>query len=100
MGWLHVLISGIATFLFWKTQSYLLMIISIFVLLGTFWSYGIMHNFATEAAKKRKSYTGGFRDFTYEEVQAVPDWITAINMVMSILGIILLVTSVIIIIRT
>lgn len=99
MGWIHIVISGIAIFLFWKAQSHLLMIISIFVLIGTFWSYGVMHNFATEAAKKRNSYTGEFYDFTEGELQVVPNWITTINMIMSLIGIILLVTSIIIIIR-
>mgnify|MGYP001597503265 CR=1 FL=1 len=100
MGGLPILISAISCFLFWKAQSKTLMIISIFVFIGTFWSYGIMHNFATEAAKKRNSYVGGFNDFTEKEVGSAPDWITGINMIMSIIGIILLVTSIIIIIRT
>jgi hypothetical protein len=99
MGWINVLISGITTFLFWKTKSNLFMIISIFVFIGIFWSYGIMHNFAIEAAKKRTSYTGGFHDFTNKEIQDVPDWVSTINMIMSLVSTILLVISVIFIIK-
>ena len=45
------------------------------------WSWGIMHNFATEVAKYRRSYTGGFYDFTRHEVDAIPDWIATLNLV-------------------
>jgi hypothetical protein len=99
MGWIFVLISGIAVFLFWKVQNSFLMISSILILIGIFWSYGIMHNYATEAAKKRYSYTGGFYDFKDEEIDAVPNWLANINMGMSFVGIILFVISLIITLR-
>lgn len=97
MWWIYVLISEIGVFLFWKEQNNLLLIIGIIVLIGTVGSYGIMHNYATDEAKKRSSYIGGFNDFTTEEVESIPNWITSINMIMSIIGIILLVISVLII---
>jgi len=99
MGWLNVLISAITTYLFWKTGSNLLMIISFLALIGVAWSYGIMHNFATRAATKRESYSGGFHDFSNKEMDSVPDWITSVNLIFSIISIILFVTSIIFLIR-
>lgn len=67
------------------------MIVAIIAAIGCFWSWGVMHNYATKFAKRRKNYKGGFYDFNLKEVEAVPDWITWINMGFSLLGIILLI---------
>jgi len=99
MGWLPVLLSAIAAFLFYKTGHHILMILAIFTAIGNFWSWGVMHNYATELAKRRQNYKGGFYDISRQEAEAVPDWISWTNMGVSIAGLILLVISIIMVIK-
>jgi len=83
LAWLSVIIGIIASLLFWSLNNDLLFALSVISTIGTFWSWGIMHNFATERAKKRSSYSGEFYDFTAKEVVSVPNWITIINILHS-----------------
>ncbi len=99
MGWLSVLLSSIAAFLLFKTGHTALMILSVVAAVGCFWSWGVMHNYATELAKHRQNYTGGFYDITPHEAQTVPDWVSWVNMGFSLLGLILLITGIIITIK-
>lgn len=99
MGWLLVLLSGIAAFLFFKTDHTILMVISIVAAIGCFWSWGIMHNYATELAKRRPNYTDGFYDITNREAEAVPDWITYVNIISSLVGLVLLIVAIVLMIR-
>ncbi len=94
MGWLPVMISAIAAFLIYNTGHPVLFIIAIITTLGCFWSWGIMHNLATDLARKRNNYSGEFGDITEFEAQAVPDWIAGINMGFSVLGFILLIIGI------
>ena len=80
MGWLGVVISAVATWLLWD-NGWLWLVVAIGVGVIELWSWGIMHNFATEAAKHRGNYTGGFYDITRREADAAPDWITMLNLV-------------------
>ncbi len=68
MGWLSVLLSGIAAYLLFASGHTILMIVAITTAAGSLWSWGIMHNYATNAAKHRSDYTGGFYDFTNNPV--------------------------------
>ncbi len=95
MGWLSVLLSIIAAFLFYFNGYTVLMIIAIIVAIGCFWSLGIMHNFATDQAKKRLSYTGRFYDITTTEAESVPGWLTFVNLVFSLTGFILFITGIV-----
>jgi hypothetical protein len=79
MGWLSVLLSGVAAYLLFSSGHTVLMVVAIATTVGGFWSWGVMHNYATDAAKRRSDYTGGFFDFTKEEAKAVPNWITLVN---------------------
>lgn len=99
MGWFSVLICCIAAFLLFNTGHTYLMILAIFAAIVCLWSWGVMHNYATDYAKRRKNYTGGFYDIMPHETQAVPDWITRINMVFSLIGIVLLITGIIMIFK-
>jgi uncharacterized membrane-anchored protein len=99
MGWLSVLLSGIAAFLLFKAGHTVLMILAILAAVGCFWSWGIMHNYATDLAKRRSDYTGGFYDITNREAQAVPDWISTVNMVFSLAGLVLLITGIVMMVR-
>jgi len=75
------------------------MVISIVVAIGCFWSWGIMHNYATELAKRRVNRTDGFYDITNREAEAVSDWITYVNMILSFAGLVLLITAIVFMIR-
>ena len=97
MGWLTVLLSAAGTFFFFKSGYTILGVITVIIMIGCFWSYGVMHNYATEMAKRRANYTGSFYDITSKEAEAIPDWIALINMAFSLLGIILFVATVVII---
>jgi hypothetical protein len=99
MGWLSGVISVGAAFLLFRTGHTTLMIVAIFSAVGCFWSWGIMHNYATNLAKRRSNYTGGFYDITNRETQGVPDWISILNMLFSVSGLILLITGIVLIIR-
>lgn len=91
MGWLSILLSAIAAILFYRTGHLALMVFAIIAVLGNFWTFGVMHNFATEVAKRRPNYNGGFYDITRQEAASVPDWISWANMVFSLAGLILLI---------
>ena len=99
MGWLAVLLAGVGAFLLFKSGHTILMVLAIIATLGTFWSFGIMHNYATNLARRRASYTGRFFDCTDQEVQAVPNWIALINMLFTLAGLVLLITGIVFLIR-
>jgi hypothetical protein len=71
MGFLSVLISAVAAFLFYITGHLTLMILAIILVFGNFWSWGVLR----------------------KEVQAAPNWIKWINLVFTIIGIVLLFTG-------
>lgn len=59
MGWLSILLSAAASYLFFASGHTLLMVLALATAVGCFWSWGVMHNYATDAAKHRRDYTGG-----------------------------------------
>lgn len=99
MGWLSVLLPSIAVFLFFKTGHTILMAIATITAIGCLWSWGIMHNYATELAKRRPDYNGEFYDITEREAQTVPDWISIINILFSLSGLILLIIGIVMMVR-
>ena len=97
MGWFSILISGIAALLLFTTDHTFLMILAIISAIGCFWSLGVMHNYATETAKLRNNYSGGFYNIMPHEAQSVPDWITRTNIGFSLVGVVLLIIGIIMI---
>lgn len=93
MGWLHVLIPVIAAVFYWKSDHVVLFGLCMLAAVGAFWSWGVLHNYAIEAAKHRPGFSGGFNDITDKEAEGAPDWITRINMGFAVLGTILLVAA-------
>ncbi len=55
-----------------------------------------MHNYATDAARRRPTFRGGFSDLTEDEIDVVPDWIAKVNMGFSLAALALLVTAIVI----
>lgn len=97
MGWLSVFFAGIAAYLLYGTGHNILFVLAIVAAIGDFWSWGIMHNFATRAASRRSNYRGGFLDITEDEAASVPDWIAAVNMAFSVASFVLLITAAVIV---
>jgi hypothetical protein len=95
MGWLVVVINGVATLLFFASGHTAFAIIAIAATIGSIWSWGVMHKYATEVAKTRKDYTGKFYDVREQEIDAVPDWIAHINMLFALMGFVLFITAVV-----
>jgi hypothetical protein len=71
MGFLSILISAVAAFLFYLTGNLALMILAIILVFCNFWSWKVLRN----------------------EAQAAPNWIKWINLVFTIIGIVLLFTG-------
>ena len=94
MGWLGVVLGIVTAFLLWGTGHPVLLSLAILAAAGCFWSWGIMHNFATEMAKQRPSYKGGFYDITEAEANSVPNWITNLNILFTLVSVVLLIVAV------
>ena len=74
MGFLSVLISSVAAFLFYTTGHLALMILAIIAAFANLWSWGVLRN----------------------ETQATPNWIKWINLALTVIGIVLLFTVILI----
>jgi hypothetical protein len=90
MGFLGVIIAGIAAWLLWD-NGWPFIVATIFVAIIEFWSWGVMHNYATEEAKNRHNYSGEFYDLTTGEVDSAPNWLTVLNLLGFIIAVGLLV---------
>ena len=95
MGWLTVVLGGVAAYLFYSSDKIALALAAAVLALLNLWSYGVMHNFAVEAAKQRATYRGGFSDFEDQDLAAVPGWPTNINIATAFLIVVLLIWSVV-----
>lgn len=93
MGWLPVLVSGVAAFLLFKTGHTFLMVGAIVNVVGCFWLWGVLHNYATDHAKRRPDYSGRFYDITKREANADLERIAAIHLIFSLIGLAPLITG-------
>lgn len=94
MGFLGVLISAVAAWLLWDDGPWFFGS-AIFVGVQQLWSWGVMHNYATNQAKWRPNYRGGFYDFEPADVDAVPDWLAFLNLLGFLAAVALLITGII-----
>ena len=67
--------------------------VAVLAVAGCLWSWGMMHNYATEMAMKHSSYRAGFFDLTEREIQSVPNWVAAMNILFTLIAVGLLVTG-------
>ena len=93
MGWLSVAVGVIAAALLYGTGHGVLFTFSVVFTIACLCSWGVMHNFATESAKRRSTYTGGFYDLTEIEVDSVPNWVTTINMLSTFAVVVILIIA-------
>ncbi len=93
MGWLPVGLGVFAAWLLRGTGHNWLFWIAVIAAVGSFWSFGIMHNYAVESAKKRNGFTGGFCDITPHDVDAAPDLIARLNLLCAIVTVALVIVG-------
>ncbi|RJP76465.1 MAG: hypothetical protein C4522_17920 [Desulfobacteraceae bacterium] len=106
-GWINIIISGIAAYSFYRIHSTVLMVLSIANCMLSFWSFGVMHNYASstrrnKAAILRKNMEaeGRLDSDAIESLDriersidphSVPNWISTISMASFVFSIVLLV---------
>jgi hypothetical protein len=86
----------IAAILLYGTGHPILFWLSVLGALASLWSWGVMHNYAMEAAKQRRSFFGGFYDITPTEANLVPNWITWLNMAFTLVSLAVLIAAIVI----
>ncbi len=94
MGWVAIVCVAVAAILFYVSGDSWLFWSSVVSGVVATWSYGIMHNYAMEAAKRRPGFRGGFYDITEREADAAPDWLAALNMLSSLAAFVLLIAAI------
>ncbi len=102
MGWLSFLICVVPLYLLYNTGHRVLWIFALGNALANLWSYGVMHNYAVESSAERikniKRYLAPEGRFDKEKqrqvdrlkltfnLEAVPNWLSTVNMISSIIG--------------
>jgi len=94
MGWVAIVCAAIAAVLFYVSGDSWLFWSSIVSGVVATWSYGIMHNHAMEAAKRRPGFSGRFYDLTEREADSVPNWLATLNMLSSLAAFVLLIAAI------
>jgi len=79
MGFLGPAIGAGAAWLLFTGDAFWLGCVAAAFALISLWTWGIMHNQATEAAKRRLGFRGDFFDFRASEIAAVSDKLTVLN---------------------
>jgi hypothetical protein len=113
-GLISVIICVLAATAFYGRGHPVLFWLSVVIAIISFWSWGIMHNFATQSAKRRHDqalsimrslgqpeeeiaqFDSQIISSDVPDMDAVPNWLTAVNMLATLSGIILLVWGAII----
>lgn len=95
MGLLFVLSGVVASYLHWTAGAIAMAILSAAATVLSFWSLGVMHNFAVEQARGRSSFRGGFGDFEPGELIPIPRWLTTLNFLSSLVVLVMLAWSVV-----
>ncbi|MFQ5787405.1 MAG: hypothetical protein ACE5H1_05435 [Thermodesulfobacteriota bacterium] len=111
-GWISVIASLIATILLYGTGHSYLFFFAVLITIACFWTFGIMHNYATSSAKSRHdrilenmkleerseeeitAFDNRFISPSTHDVNAIPDKLAFINMIISITGYVLLLVAI------
>ena len=84
MGWLPVLMGAAAGVIFYGLGEMVWLAASAVATMGELWSFGVIHNYAMDAATKRPGFRGGFWDVTAPEAESAPNRITMINLAFAV----------------
>lgn len=93
MGFVGVALGAGASIWLWQLGHPISAAIGGLLALICLWSWGVMHNYATESAKRRADYTGAFFDLSERDVAAVPDWLVTVNMLATLGAVAMLVIA-------
>ncbi|MFV2074108.1 MAG: hypothetical protein ACC742_15860 [Thermoanaerobaculales bacterium] len=110
-GWIGVGISLLAAVLFYRGGSNTWMVLALINALVSFWSFGIMHNYAHSARRgkidrlrENLALEGRIDESADERLRALengidpsaaPNWLATTNLVSFVLGLLLLIFSII-----
>ena len=102
-GWITIGISALAAYSFYRIDQTFLMILSVANAGLSFWSFGVMHNYASDASKSKAEILRenmrleGRLDEQAEErlnkhakrinSSAAPNWATSVNMVSFVIAV-------------
>jgi hypothetical protein len=114
-GWFGVGMSAVVAYLFYQNDQTLLMIMSVINVLVAFWSFGVMHNYASFSRRDKADILRenmrpeGRLDSDAEtrldelsrttNPSAVPDWFAYINMGTSVIGVTLFICNPLLLLR-
>lgn len=106
MGWLSVIICAVPIYLLYNTGQPILWVLVLLNVFVNFWSYGIMHNHAVRSSsdkikrlQENLALEGRLDAEKQREIdripltmdlQAVPNWLTNLNMVTTLIGLVFL----------
>lgn len=96
MGWLSIVAGIGAVVLFFFGEHTVLAGLAGISTAGSFWAHGVMHNFATESARRPRSFEGGFCDFNDRDLDADPNRLALANMATSLACFVPLIAAIII----
>jgi hypothetical protein len=96
MGWLGSVCAALAALLSYLSGNAWFSWLALASGAAATWSYGIMHNYAMEAAKSRPSFSGRFYDITEREADTVPNWLAALNLFSSVASFLLLIAALVV----
>ncbi|MFH2107768.1 MAG: hypothetical protein ABII93_03785 [Chrysiogenia bacterium] len=112
-GFVSLILSVLAGIMFYGTGHPVLFWLCVIVVILSFWSWGVMHNYAMESAKarwdrirenmiKEERLQENIRRLdrtsihpTKADINSVPDWITSVNMFVTFVGLGLLIWGII-----
>ena len=114
-GCISLAIAVLAAIVFFFSGHWILGSVSIGVTVLCFWSNGVMHNFAYAADAewasnfRQNSKDAGMSDDeiesiianrpTHMDIDAIPDWVSSVNMVATLVAAVLLVSSIVLWVR-
>jgi hypothetical protein len=103
VGWLTFLICAVPLYLLYNTGRPILWVMALVNSIANIWSYGVMHNYAAQSPtgriklmRENLDLEGRLDDDKERELaklqpsmnlQAVPGWLTTVNMVTFLIGI-------------
>lgn len=79
-------IGVVASVLVYQQDRMVLFVISVVATIGEFWSFGVMHNFAMDAARTRRTFRGGFYDITPQEAESAANWLAVVNFAFTLIA--------------
>lgn len=91
MGWVPVVIGVLAALILYQQDRPVLLVVAVVSAIGTFWTYGMMHNYAYYAAWLRRRHRGGEQGILAEDAETAPNGLAVANFLCTLVSVGLLV---------